>query len=139
MADGDLRMGLDGKFLWGTAGATPSTVAGNIETCTLNLSARSAEALTRGSEWVGFKVYALEAGITFTIFDQEGDDFLTALQTAYFGRSRIALYPKDAEAGEGLDCDCYITNFSRDESNPDFIKYNVEAKPTNELRTPAWN
>lgn len=138
MAAGDYRLGIDGKFLYGTAGSTATTESDAIETCNLNLTARAAEALRRGKTWVANKTYALEATLSFTFFDIEGDGLLTAIQAAFLNRTKVALYAKDAASGQGIDADWYITSFSRDESNSDFIKYSAEAKPTDEQRNPAW-
>ncbi len=45
---------------------------------------------------------------------------------------------KSAASGEGLDADFYVTNFSRNEANEEFIAYSVTAEPTDEERDPAW-
>ncbi len=139
MAAGDYRIGLDGKFYSGTAGTTASTERDNVDEVSLGLSTRTAEALRRGKTWVATVVIALEGTLTFKVFDIDSDAFVTVLRTAYMGKSRVALFPKDAATGEGLDADFYITGFTRDESNADIIAYNVEAKPTDELRDPAWS
>jgi len=138
MAAGDYRMGLDGKFYYGTAGAKASTPADNVRNVNLNLSKRTAEALRRGKKWVAKKTIATEASVEFEVFDIEGDSFLTNLKNAFMLNSKIALYPKDAASGEGLDADFYISGFSRSENNEDFIVYSVTAEPTDEQRDPAW-
>lgn len=138
MAAGDFRIGLDGKFKHGNAGSTPSTISDNVDNVTLGLSARSAQALRRGKTWVMTKVTALEATLDFEVWDIEGDGLISALKTAYMGKTRIALYPTDAASGEGLDADWYITAFGRNETNEDFIKYSVTAQPTDEVRDPNW-
>lgn len=141
MAAGDYRIGLFGEFYYGTAGSQAGTEATNVEDVNINLSARMAEALRRKKTYVASKPTYLEATITFTIFDIEGDAFYTALKTAFFGKSKIAAWPLDvaaASGGEGLDADYYVSGFSRVESNPEFVKYNVELKPTDEQRNPTW-
>lgn len=139
MAAGDMRVGLDGKFLYGAAGSTASTEASNVDNVTLNLSAQVAEAIKRGKTWKTSKVTILEASIDFETWSVEGDAFISAVKAAFIGRSRIALYPKDADGGEGLNADYYISSFSRNESNPEFIKYSVTAVTTDEIRDPAWS
>jgi len=138
MAAGDYRMGLDGKFYYGTAGAQANTEADNVRNVNLNLSKRTAEALRRGKKWVAKKTIATEASVEFEVFDIEGDSFLTNLKNAFMLNTKIALYPKDAASGEGLDADFYISGFSRNENNEDFIVYSVTAEPTDEQRDPAW-
>jgi hypothetical protein len=138
MAAGDYRIGLEGVFFHGAGGTTAATEADNVRNVNLNLSKRTAEALRRGKKWVAKKPIATEASLEFEIFDIEGDAFLAAIRDAFMGDNRIALYPTDAASGEGLDADYYITNFSRSESNEEFITYSVTAEPTDEVRDPAW-
>jgi len=138
MAAGDYRIGLDGKFFYGAAGTTATTEADNVRNVNLNLSKRTAEALRRGKKWVAKKPIATEASLEFEIFDIEADAFLSTIKDAFMNDTKVALYPTDAASGEGLDADYYVTNFSRNESNEDFITYSVTAEPTDEQRDPAW-
>jgi len=138
MAAGDYRIGLDGKFYYGTAGSTASTEANNVDDVNLNLSARTAAAVRRGKAWVASKPIVKEATLDFKAWDIEADSFLTAVKNAYMNATRIALYPKDASSGDGLDADYYITGFNRAEGNEDFITYQVTAEPTDETRDPTW-
>lgn len=138
MAAGDYRMGLEGKFYYGTAGSQASTEADNVDDVTLNLSARSAEAVRRGKDWVAKKPTVLEASLDFKVWDIEADTFLSDIKTAFMNKGRIALYPTDAPSGEGLDADFYVTTFNRAEDNEGFITYAVTAEPTDEARDPSW-
>jgi len=79
-----------------------------------------------------------EATLEFELFDIEGDAFLAALKTAFTTDARIALYPTDVAAGDGLDGDFYITEFTRAEPNEEFIGYTCKAEPTDEERDPQW-
>jgi hypothetical protein len=139
MAVGDYRIGLDGKFLYGAAGATAGTEASNVDDVTLNLSARMAEAIRRGKKYVAKKPVCLECSVEFKIWDIEGDPFLTQLETAFFNKAKIALYPRDAVSGKGLDGDFYVSGFNRAEDNEEFITYTVTAEPTDEQRDPVWH
>lgn len=139
MAAGDYRIGLDGKFYYGNAGATANTEADNVRNVNLNLSKRTAEALRRGKKWVAKKPVATEATLEFEIFDIEGDSFLATVKNAFMNDTRVALFPTDGASGEGLDADYYMTGFSRNENNEDFITYSVTAEPTDEQRNPVWN
>jgi hypothetical protein len=138
MAAGDYRIGLDGKFLYGPAGAPAPTETSNVRNVNLNLSKRTAEAVRRGKKWVAKKPVVTEATLEFEVYDIEADPFLAAVKTAFMNDTRVAFYPKDAASGEGLDADFYVTAFSRSESNEEFITYSVTAEPTDELRDPAW-
>jgi hypothetical protein len=138
MAAGDYRIGLDGIFNSGAAGSTAATERDNVDDVNLNLSKRVAEAVRRGKTWVAIKPTVTEATLEFTVFDIDSDAFVAVLRAAFLADTRVALYPKDAATGEGLDADWYITQFSRAEDNEDFIKYSVQARPTDEERDPAW-
>jgi len=138
MAVGDYRIGLDGKFYSGPAGSKATTLRDNVDDVNLSLSKRVAEALRRGKKWVAIKPTATEATVEFAVFDIEGDAFVAQLESAFMTDTKIALYPTDATGGKGLDADYYITGFSRAEDNEDFIKYSVQARPTDEQRDPVW-
>jgi hypothetical protein len=138
MAAGDYRIGLDGKFYYGDSGAQATTLADNVRNVNLAMSKRTAEAIRRGKTWVAKKPVITEGTLEFEIFDIEGDAFLTAVKNAFMNDTRIALYPTDAPSGEGLDGDFYITNFSRNEGNEEFVTYSVTAEPTDEERDPVW-
>jgi hypothetical protein len=138
MAAGDLRIGLEGEFLYGTAGVTPTVEADNVDNVALAISKRTAERIQRHKRYVAKKVTVTEATLSFEITDEDSDAFLAAIRAAAMADTRIAMFAKDITAGEGLDADWYITEFSRDESNSEFISYKVTAVVTDEDRDPAW-
>jgi hypothetical protein len=139
MAAGDLLLGLEGAFNYGTAGAPAATLTNNVDGVSLSLSHRMAEAIRRGQGYVTSKPTIKEATLTFKVIDVEGDAFLAACEAAFFNKTKIAIWAKDKTAGKGLDADWYISQFTRDEPNEDFIGYSVEAKPTDETRDPSWH
>jgi len=140
MAAGDYRIGLNGVFLYGTAGSTAATTALNITDVTLETSAIEADAKSRASTtWVPTKVAMLQATLTFTMLDEEGDAAIAAVKAAYFAKGKIAFYPTDVAGGDGLDADYNITGLSRNESLTEIISYSVTAKPNNEQREPSWH
>ena len=136
MAAGDFRVALDGSFYYGASGSQASTEAVNVENVVLNLSPQTAQALQRGKTYTMNKVIALDATLSFDVWDIEGDGLVSAIETAVTGKSRIALYPTGQSSGKGLDADYYITGFSRNET--DLTKISVEAKPTDEERDPSY-
>lgn len=138
MAAGEYRKGLNGVFKYGTAGAQADTEADNVDDVTMNMSKRVAEALRRGKVYVAKKPIATEVSIDFKAWDIVGDAFVTALETAFFADTRIALYPTSEQSGKGLDADYYITSFQRQEDNDGFVFYTVKAEPTDEERDPVW-
>jgi hypothetical protein len=138
MATGDIRIGLEGVFLYGTAGSTPATEAVNVDAVALAISKRTAERIKRHKKYVAKKVTVTEATLSFEITDEEGDAFLTAVKTAAMNDTALAMYATDITSGEGLNADWYITEFSRDENNAEFINYKVTAVLTDEDRDPVW-
>jgi len=141
MATGDIRIGLYGELYYGTTGSTPVTEAANVDAVALAISKRTAERIKRKKRYVTKKVTVTEATLSFEISDEEGDAFLSAVKTAAMADTRIALYALDvaaASGGEGLNADWYITEFSRDENNAEFMSYKVTAVLTDEDRDPAW-
>jgi hypothetical protein len=141
MATGDIRIGLNGEFYYGTTGSTPSTEAENVDNVVLTISKRTAERIKRKKRYVTKKVTVTEATLTFDIVDEEGDAFLAAITTAAMADTSVALYALNvaaASGGEGLNADWYITEFTRNESNPEIITYNVSAVLTDEDRDPVW-
>lgn len=132
------RVGLNGVFCYGAAGAQAANITSNVDDVTLNMSKRTAEAVRRGRIWVAKKPVVSEATLEFKVWDIVGDAFLAAIQAAFMNDSPIALWPRDDAAGQGLDADFYITNFSRSEDSEEFITYAVTAEPTDELRVPVW-
>ena len=139
MAEGDLRIGLNGVFKYGTAGSTAGTTTNNVDGVALNVDIETVKSLRRGKTWQSTKAIAKSPSLSFTVEDREGDAFMAALKTAAIGLSRIALYPTDVAGGDGLDADYYITGFNREEGNTDAITYSVTAEPTDELRDPSWS
>jgi hypothetical protein len=138
MADGDMVIGLDGSFLYGTAGSSAATETDVVDNVQFNGSADVVERLKRGKTWKSKKVVSLDVSLTFDITSTHGDAFVTAVKTAYLAKGKLALWPKEAE-GEGLDADYYITGFNRSETNGDVNTYAVTAVITDEQRDPSWH
>jgi len=104
----------------------------------LAISKRTAERIQRHKRYVAKKVTVTEATLSFEITDEDSDAFLAAIRAAAMADTRVAMFAKDVSGGEGLDADWYITEFSRDESNSEFIAYKVTAVVTDEDRDPTW-
>jgi len=138
METGDYVIGLDGEFLWGTAGSSATTEADVVDNVQLAITADTVDRIRRGKTWKDKKVIVLDASLTFDVVSTKGDAFLAALKTAAMTKAKIALWPKEAE-GEGLDADWYITNFSRSEGNAEMNTYAVTAAPSSEQRDPTWH
>lgn len=138
MATGDVRMGLNGTFNYGTAGSQANTSTDNVDDVKLNMSKRTAEMIKRGKSWVMKKPYVTEANLTFKVWDVVGDAFMAALETAFVNNTRIALYPTTEQSGKGLDADFYVNKFDKSEDNDGFVYYDVQCDPTDEGRDPVY-
>lgn len=138
MAAGDVIIGLDGKFYYGTAGSQASTEAVNIEDVTVNLGTTEVDITRRGATFEGSKPVLLSAEVSGTLQKREGDAFMLALETAYLAKSRIAIYAKSHATGKGLDADCYVTGLNDGQPLKDKQTYEVTLKPTDELRAPQF-
>jgi len=134
------RIGLNGKFLYGTAGVMAANEAKNLTDVTLDLGAITADTTSRASgKWKSDKAVLLEGTLQWTMHARAGNAALAAVAAAFFGLDLIALYPKDAESGEGLDADFTITKFTREEPLTGVIQYRCEGKPSDELREAQWH
>lgn len=137
MAAGDMRISLEGEFLWGTAGSTAGTVSNRVDDVNISLDPVLASAILRGELFETNKVLYLKASLTFKLHDVEGDALQDAIVAAAMSKGRIALYPKTSKSGKGLDGDFYVS-FKRAEPNSDFVGWDITATPTSELRNPVY-
>ena len=137
-----IKRGMDCVLYYGTAGSTADTVADNVKDLTLNLETGEADVTTRGNEgWRATMATLKDGAIEFEAIWDNDDAFFTALQTAYFAGTSIALLALNdtiAAGGEGLDADFTITNFSRNESLEEAVTASVTCKPAYSTRAPDW-
>ncbi len=66
------------------------------------------------------------------------DEGFSAIKSAYFNNTPIAMAVLDGEGGSGLDADFSVTNFTRNEPLEEAITVNVTVKPTYVTRAPTW-
>jgi len=134
-----VKLGMDAKIYYGTAGATATTELNNVRNVTLNLETGEADVTTRGNQGWRATVATLKNGtVEFEMLWDTGDAGFTAIKDAYFNNTPIALAILDGDNGEGLDADFSITNFSRNEPLEEAITVSVTAKPTYSTRAPTW-
>lgn len=131
-------IGLNAKLYFGTAGSTASTELTNVKDVTLNLECGEADVTTRASEGWKVSVATLkDASVEFTmLYDTENAGY-SALKTAYFGGTPIALLIADDDEN-GLDADFTITGFSIEQPLEDAVTVSITAKPTFKTRAPEW-
>lgn len=138
MAAGDVQIGLDGKFYYGTAGSTAATEATNMEDVTVNLSSTEVDITRRGSTWEVSKTILLSGEVTGTLQKRESDAFMATVESAYLNKTRIAIYAKSGTSGKGLDADVYVTQMNDNQPLKDKQTYELTFKITDELRTPTF-
>lgn len=134
-----LKLGLEGKVYYGSAGAKGTTELKNVKDVTLNLESSEADVTTRANNGWKATVQALkDASLEFEMQWDTEDEGFTAIKDAYFNRSSLALTILDGENGEGLDADFAVTKFNRSEPLEEAMSVSVTAKPTYSTRAPAW-
>ena len=137
-----MKMGFNAKLFRGVAGTTAATEVKNISDCSVNIEAGESEASVRGSSWKSY-VYGLkDAGIEFKLMANDAagsDENIAAFRDAFLNSTPIAVLALDKASGQGPDADWIVSNFSRDENLEDAIAYNVNLKPTTDLRNPTWS
>jgi len=134
-----LKLGLNAKAYYGTAGSSATNEMTNIKNVTLNLEKGEADVTTRGADGWRLTVGTLKDGsVEFEMIWDTEDAGFDAIQTAYFNDTLIALKFLDAAGGEGLDADFSITKLTRNEQLEEAITASVTAKPSYSTRAPAW-
>lgn len=139
MAAGDVQLSLDGDFCFDTTPGSPATTARtNVDEVKLSVPFSVATWLRRGSYFRGKKPTAADVSLEWKMIKFESDAFVSAVRTALLARSRVAIYAKDP-AGEGMDCDAYITDWSEDQTNEGVIEITCKAEATDEARAPQYH
>ena len=134
-----IKLGMNAKLYYGTAGSLATTEMTNVQDVTLNLETGEADVTTRGnSGWRATAATLKTGSVEFKMIWDTGDAGFTAIKTAYFNATAIALAVLDATGGEGLDADFTVTNFSRSEPLEEAITVSVTVKPTYSTRAPTW-
>jgi hypothetical protein len=137
-----IRLGMEAKLLYkagGQAGGGSWTVLGNARDVTLNLEAGEADVTTRAnSGWRATVATLKEASVEFEMVWDTADAGFTAIKNAFFQNAPIGLQILDETAGQGLQADFSITNFSRNEALEEAITVSVTAKVTYSATAPSW-
>ncbi len=134
-----VKLGMNAKLYYGTAGSRATSELRNTKDVTLNLETGEADVTTRGNQGWRAKVATLKDGsVEFEMVWDTADAGFTAIQQAWFNSSPIAFCILDGENGHGLDADFVVTNFSRKEPLEEAITVSVTIKPTYSTRAPAW-
>jgi hypothetical protein len=134
-----VRVSLDAKLYYGTAGATAATLINTVGDVTVSLKKSETKISSRASRWALTKGALKEADISFEVVDDSTDGSMQAILTAFMSDTPMAFFVKDAIDGYGLDADFEIIGADRDEKLEDAIKYKFTIKPTYVSRYPAWS
>lgn len=132
------KLGLDAKLYYGEAGAKAATELTNVKDVTLNLETGSADITTRAAQgWRTTAATLKDGSLEFEMVWDTEDDGFKAIKDAFFDNEPIAIMVDDG-AGNGLDADFVVTNFSRSEPLEEALSVSVTCKPTYVTRAPAW-
>jgi hypothetical protein len=128
--------GYRGRLLYGNAGSTAGTQPNTIEDLNYNNPDEFLETTTRGNgSSVPKKSHspvAIDAEITWSMFNKTGDAALIAFLAAARAKSLIALRTLSHDTGTGFDGDCHLT--VSHEMTLKGGKFNFSAKPCDDLR-----
>ena len=137
-----IRLGMEAKLLFkagGQGGAGAWTELTNAKDVTLNLESGEADVTTRANDgWRATVATLKEASVEFEMVWDTADAGFTAIKTAFFTNAPIGLQILDGAAGQGLQADFSITNFSRKEALEEAITVSVTAKVTYSATAPSW-
>jgi len=137
-----IKLGMEAKLLYkvgGQGGGGAWTALGNTRAVTLNLEAGEADVTTRANAgWRATVATLKEASVEFEMVWDTADAGFTAIKNAFFGNDPIGFQILDETAGQGLQADFSITNFSRNEALEEAITVSVTAKVTYSVTAPSW-
>lgn len=138
------RLSTGTRAAWPNSGA-PENLAelSNVTDVTLNMQKGEADVTTRANNGWKASVGTLKEGsVEFEMIWDPSDAGFTAIQTAFFNNTSIALAILDGAAAtvgsQGLWADFSVTNFTRSEPLNEAIKAKVTVKPTYSAVAAAW-
>ncbi len=137
-----IKVGLEAKLFYGSAGATASTEATNVKDVSLSLEAGSADITTRAAQgWRVKKATLKEGSLEFEMNYDTEDPLCSTVISNFLAGTPMAYFISDG-AGTGLDADFTLTNCSIEQPLEEAITVSVTAEPTNiggtSGRAPAW-
>ena len=137
-----IKIGLEAKLYYGTAGSQAATEAKNVKDVTLSLEAGSADITTRAANnWRVKKATLKEGSLEFTVNYDTEDAFCSTVITNFLSNTSMAFFVTDGDSN-GLDADFTLTNCSIEQPLEEAITVNVTAEPTfiggQNGRAPAW-
>jgi len=111
----------------------------NAKDVTLNVEKGEADATTRANSGWKATVAALKDGsVEWDMVWDTDDAGFTAIKDSFFNDTIIGLQILDTDAGEGLQADFMVTNFSRGEPLEGVMTVSVTVKITYSATPPSW-
>ncbi|MCI0361640.1 MAG: hypothetical protein L0211_24415 [Planctomycetaceae bacterium] len=106
-------MGYEGKFYYGTAGATATNLVENVVDLTYDKDTERGSTTIRGDGTkppiVTSRVTGLKPTITWTMLNRTADTQLAAFRAAAATGAAVAVRTKDHASGKGFDGDVTLT------------------------------
>lgn len=138
-----IKIGLEAKLLYGTAGTTGATEATNVKDVSLSLEAGSADITTRAAQgWRVKKATLKEGSLEFEMNYDPEDTLCSTVMSNFMTGSAMAFFVTDGNS-KGLDADFTLTNCSIEQPLEEAITVSVTAEPTNiggsSGRAPVWS
>ena len=144
------RLSSGSRASWGTTaggittGAAPSNLVAMpiVRSVNLGLSTGEANGTTRATTWELSLPALFKNELEFEIPWQPTDAGFMALQTAFFGRTSIALAVLDGDkatiGSQGIWADYMVADFPREEPEDKEMLSKVKLKPTVSAHGPEW-
>lgn len=137
-----IKIGLEAKLFYGTAGETAETEATNVKDVSLSLEAGSADITTRAAAgWRVKKATLKEGSLEFGMNYDPEETLCSTVISNFLAGSAMAFFVSDGN-GTGLDADFSLTNCSIEQPLEEAITVSVTAEPTNiggsTGRAPVW-
>lgn len=135
------KFGRGAQLYHGTAGQTAATIIEDVKDVTVTTTTTAIDISTRSSGPV--KVYGAgmtELEVSWNMLCRTSGEAYTALRTAYTTGAPLSLKALNGTAGEGLDGDFILTEFTEEQALDDSVNVSCKAQPTfiDDTRPVTW-
>lgn len=125
-----IKIGLECKAYYGTAGTPAATELTNVTDVTVNMEKATADVTIRGNGWRLTKATLKDATVEFEMIWDDEDAAFNAMFDAWMDNTAIALKFLDGAGGSGLGGDFDVINMSQTQALEEAVKATVSVKPT---------
>ena len=138
-----VRLGLDARLYYGSAGSGATTELTNVKDLTLNLEKAEADVTTRANQgWRATVGTLKDASIEFQMVWDTADAGFSAIRQAFLADTpmdfRVLSGASNDPQSEGLLATCEVFSFTRNEALEEAITVDVTIKPTYAENPPSW-